>query len=104
MRTNFTGRMNRDAYYDGGGGGYYSSPEHTEQPYVDQRGWREKLWDKTPIWLKAFVVLFILCFGATCLVLGVTIIHRYVSFEIMGIGLFLGVLYSAIYSAIKNPL
>lgn len=104
MRTNFTGRMNRDAYYDGGGGGYYSSPEHTEQPYVDQRNWREKLWDKTPTWIKAFVVLFVLVLSTICFVIGVLIIHRYVSYGTMGLVAILGVLYSAIYSSIKNPL
>ena len=103
MRTKLTRRMNRDAYY-GDGGGHYSSPEHTEQPYVDQRSWFEKLWDKTPIWIKAFIVLFLLVLSTICFVLGVLIVHRYVSYGIMGLVAFLGVLYSAIYSSIKNPL
>lgn len=101
MGNNFTGRMNRDAYY-GDGGGYYTTPEHTEQPYVDQISWFEKLWDKTPIWIKAFIVLFLLVTTVIVIVVSVVFIHRYVSYGIMGLVAFLVVLYSAIYSSIKN--
>lgn len=102
MRNNFTGRMNRELYYDGGGGGDYSSSEPIETKYVDQRGWFAKLWDKTPIWIKSFIVLFVLILSILSLVFIFLLIHRYVSYGIMGLVAILVVLYSAIYSSIKN--
>ena len=101
MRTNFTGRMNRDVFY-GDGGGYYPSPEHTEQPYIDQRSWFDKLWDKTPAWLKAFVILFSMCLVTLIVCVGLIFLSKVMSPSAIFTVVILGFLYSAIYFAVKN--
>jgi len=102
MRTNLTGRMNRDTYYDDFGGGHYSSPEHIEQPYVDQRSWFEKLWDKTPVWIKAFVILLTMCLVTSIVCGGLFLLCKVLGFLTIITVSILGILYLAIYHSLKN--
>ena len=105
MKTNFIPQLQRDAFYDGGSDGERSVPfNHVEQPYVDDRHWFEKIWTKTPTWIKTFFVMFVIGLTITILSVVVALIHLFVSFETMAIVAFLGLIYYIIYISIKDPL
>ena len=106
MKTNFINSLQRDAdpYYNGVSDGERSVPfNHVEQPYVDDRHWFEKIWTKTPTWIKTFVVMFLIGLTITILSVVVALIHFFVSFETMCTVGFLGLIYFIIYKTLKNP-
>ena len=105
MKTNFIPQLQRDAYYDGGYDGPRDSSElngYDIPTYVDNRSWFEKIWTKTPTWIKTFFVMFVIGLTITILSVVVALIHLFVSFETMAIVAFLGLIYYVIYLTIKE--
>ena len=104
MKTNFTPQLQRDACYDGGYDGERTSSYSgsTVPTYVDNRSWFEKVWTKTPTWIKAFVVMFALSLIITIVLLILILITEYISYVKIGITIAIICSYFGIYFVVKE--